>query len=221
MTKPAIVKIISHPALLFEVGNVALAIGYAETVAIVVNILLVVAILIARWTTVVRKKPYDISFIILACVNFFTGLSVLYKATIIDDGLTVGSTLAALTYIFWAIGHFYAGRLQNKNKKAQTALKNPQFHYGIGDMLVVNVQGTLNVFSFPFTVAGFIKSVLTGRKKTIRKRVIRQLYMQVSSARLYAAGFIVGAVSTYDVLHLAVAQVLWALAYLHFGKDTE
>lgn len=214
-------KIISHSALLFEVGNVALAFGYATNVAIAVNVLLVVAIIIARYVTVVRHKPYDVSFVILAAVGLFTAASIIYKTVDTGNGFSLTLLLAILTYIFWAIGHLCAGYLQHVHKNAKTPIINPQFHYGIGDMLVVNVQGYINWYSFPFTFLGFAKSMLTGKKKKLQNKNMITLYEQISSARLYCAGFFLGAIASIAVPHLAIAQLFWGLAYLQFGKDTE
>lgn len=215
--KHPLLKIILHPALLFEAGNLALAFGYAETLAIIVNTILLIAILTVRWIAVTKKKPYDISFGILAGVNFFTAGSVIYNGAIVNSSITLGVVIAALAYTFWAIGHLYAGR----KRSAATALTNPQFHYGIADMMIVNVQGTLNPYAFPFTVLGFLKSLFIGKKKKLRNATARHLYETISSARLYAAAFMIGALTSLAVPHLLIAQLCWALAYLQFGKDTK
>lgn len=214
-------KIIAHPALLFEIGNVALAFGYATNVAIAVNVILVITIIFARYMTVERNKPYDVSFAILAAVGLFTAVSIIYKTSNSGNAFSLTIILAILTYVFWAIGHVCAGYLQHVHKNAKSPITNPQFHYGIGDSLVVNVQGYVNWFSFPFTLLGFIKSMLTGKKKKLRSKKAIMMYEQVSSARLYCAGFFLGAVASIAVPHLAIAQLFWGLAYLLFGKDTE
>ncbi|MEK7152741.1 MAG: hypothetical protein AAB834_02235, partial [Patescibacteria group bacterium] len=159
-------KVVLHPAFLFELGNLALAFGYATQLAIAVNGGLVVAVFVARLLSVVRKKTYDISFLILAGVGLFTAGSIIFKAYT-GTGLNISSTLAALTYIFWAAGYLCSLYLEHKRQNAKLFIINPQFHFGIGDMLVVNVQGTLNPYSFPFTVLGFIKSLFVGNAKRI------------------------------------------------------
>jgi len=212
-------KIVFHPAFLFELGNLALAFGYATYIAIVVSAGLVVTVFVARFLSVIKKKTYDVSYLILAGVGLFTAGSVLYKAYF-GDGLNISAILAAFTYIFWAIGYLCSLYLERKKKNAKTFIGNPQFHFGIGDMLVVNVQGSLNIFSFPFTVIGFIKSFFVGNSKHIRNKSWRKLYENISSARIYALGFFIGAISTIAVPNLLIAQICWGLAYLQYGKDT-
>jgi len=215
----AIRKIIFHPALLFELGNVALAVGFATHLAIGLNIGLVVAVLISRILSVVRKKTYDISYLILAGVGLFTASSIIYKAYT-GDGLQIASVLAALTYVFWAVGYLCSLYLERKKKSAKSFIVNPQFHFGIGDMLVVNVSGSLNPYSFPFTVIGFIKSLFVGKAKKIQSKFWRKAYAEVSSARIYALGFFIGAISLIAIPHLVIAQICWGLAYLQYGKDS-
>lgn len=215
----ALRKIIFHPAFLFEAGNLALAFGYATHLAIGINAALVVAVFVSRLLSVVKKKTYDISYLILASVGLFTAGSVLYKAWV-EGGLTVSAVLAAFTYVFWAVGYLFSLYFERRKKTAKLFLANPQFHFGIGDMLVVNVQGSLNLFSFPFTVAGFIKSLFIGRAKRIKNTFWRKAYVEVSSARIYAFGFFVGAISLIAVPHLVIAQICWGLAYLQYGKDS-
>lgn len=212
-------KIVFHPAVLFELGNVALAFGYATNLAIVLNVLLVVAILVSRVLTVTRKKSVDISYWILAGVGSFTAGSIIYKA-VIDDSVGISTYLAASTYLFWAVGYICSYYLEQRKQKLKLFINNPQFHFGIGDMLVVNVQGVLNPFSFPFTVIGFIKSLIVGKSKKIHNKRLRKLYIECSSARIYALGFFIGAVSLFSVPHLVVAQICWGLAYLQYGKDS-
>ncbi|MDQ5886642.1 MAG: hypothetical protein QG628_1039 [Patescibacteria group bacterium] len=209
-------EIVLHSALLFELGNLCLALLYAEKVAITLNILLISAIFIARWLHVIKKKPYDVSFLILSLVQFFTAGSIIYNGF---NELHVGVILAATTYIAWGTGHLWAGYLESHKKSRRHVGNNPQFYYGIGDMLVVNVQGSLNVYSFPFTVLGFFKSLIIGKSKHIRSKNGRKVYQEVSSARLYALAFIIGAATSLTTPLLVVAQLFWASAYLLFGKD--
>lgn len=211
--------IIFHPAFLFEAGNLALAFGYATHLAIGINAALVVAVFVSRLLSVVRKKAYDISYLILASVGLFTAGSIIYKAWD-EGGITISAMLAAGTYVFWAIGYLFSLYFERRKKSAKLFLANPQFHFGIGDMLVVNVQGSLNIFSFPFTVLGFIKSFFIGKSKQIKSRFWRKAFVKVSSARIYATGFFVGAISLITVPHLVIAQICWGLAYLQYGKDT-
>lgn len=211
-------KIVFHPAFLFELGNLALAFGYATELAIAISAGLVITVFITRFLSVVKKKKYDVSYLVLASVGIFTAGSILYKAYF-NGGITLSAVLAALTYIFWAIGYLCSLYLERKKKQSEIFIDNPQFHFGIGDMLVVNVQGSLNVFSFPFTVIGFIKSLFVGSAKRIRNKSWRSVYENVSSARIYALGFFIGAVSTVAVPYLLFAQICWGLAYLQYGKD--
>lgn len=214
----ALRKTIFHPAFLFEAGNVALAIGFATQLAIALNIGLVIAVFVSRLLSVVKKKSYDVSYLILAGVGLFTASSIIYKAYT-ENGFELSSFLAAFTYVFWAIGYLCSMYLERKKKSAKTFVGNPQFYFGIGDMLVVNVQGTLNLFSFPFTVIGFIKSLFIGKASRIKNKKLRKIYTEFSSARIYAVGFFVGALSLITVPHLVVAQICWGLAYLQYGKD--
>lgn len=209
-------KIMLNSALLFELGNFCLALLYAETTAVVLNSLLIMAILIARWLNVAREKPYDVSFIILSLVQFFTAGSIIYNGF---DTLQTDIILAAFTYIAWGTGHLWAAYSERNKKLRHHVSKNPQFYYGIGDMLVVNVQGSLNIYSFPFTVLGFIKSLTVGRSKKIRSKRYLKLYQEVSSARLYALAFAIGAITSTAMPLFVVAQFFWAFAYILFGKD--
>ncbi len=209
-------EIVLHSALLFEIGNFCLALLYAETIAIALNALLILAILIARWFRVVKKKPYDVSFVILSLVQFFTAGSIIYNGF---NTLHAGVILAAFTYLAWGTGHLWAGYAERHKKLRRHVGNNPQFYYGVGDMLVVNVQGSLNLYSFPFTVLGFLKSLTVGKSKQIHNKQYRKLYQEISSARLYALAFVVGAVTSIAIPLLVVAQLFWALAYLLFGKD--
>lgn len=88
-------------------------------------------------------------------------------------------------------------------------------------MIAVNASGSLNLLSFPFMMIGFAKSVLIGRapKKTNNSR-LKFIHKEVTAARIYGVGYIVGALTSLTVLNFAVAQLLWAAAYFCFKKDT-
>jgi hypothetical protein len=213
-------KVILHPALLLAAGNAALAFGSAEAIAITLNILLVMAILITRWKEVRRNKPVGVPFVILALVNFITAGSVIY--TNITGGKLVGliGYAAALAYIAWGIGHLFAGRHERHDSTAKRVSENPQVYYGIGDMSAVNASGSINPFSFPFMIIGFIKSVFIGKRIETKTKTIKFIDSELTAARLYGAGYLVGAVTSLSTPYFVVAQLCWGLAYFQFKKDT-
>lgn len=213
-------KIILHPALLLASGNTALAFGSAENIAIILNVLLVTAILYSRIKEVIKKGTKGVSFSILAAVNFFTALSVIYTNFIINDKTELISYLAALSYLSWGIGHIFAGMNEKRSKTSRTVSKNPQFYYGIGDMSAVNASGSVNPWSFPFMIVGFIKSMFIGKKFITKSKIINLIDNELTSARIYGTGFFIGAITSITIHYFMIAQLLWGLAYFQFKKDT-
>lgn len=128
--------------------------------------------------------------------------------------------VSALALVAWGIGGLLAGRHERKSTTAQRMSENPQTYYGIGDMSAVNAGGTLNPFSFPFMVLGFIKSVFIGRPTRSKRKSRQFMYKEFTAARLYGVGYIVGAVTSLATLNFAIAQACWALGYFSFKKDT-
>ncbi len=213
-------KVILHPALLLACGNTVLAFGTAEIVAISLNILLVTAITYSRINEVNNKKTKGVSFGILSAVNFFTALSVIYTNFIINDNTELLSYLAALSYLAWGIGHIFAGINEKRSRLSKAIRENPQFYYGIGDMSAVNAGGSINPFSFPFMIIGFIKSVFIGKRFNTKNETIKILDSELTAARLYGVGFFLGAATSFAIPYFLVAQLLWGLAYFQFKKDT-
>lgn len=216
---PKIRSIVLHPALLFAFGNTALAVGHAEAIAIGLNIGLVFAILIARYVETVKKKPFGIPFSILAVVNFITAGSVIYS-NLAGSKTELLDYVAVFAYLAWGIGHLLAGWHERRRSSAKRISENPQVFYGVGDMLAVNASGSINPFSFPFMVTGFIKSIFIGKQVKAKNKSIQFINSEITAARLYGFGFIVGAVTSVAVPYFFVAQVCWALGYFQFKKDT-
>lgn len=212
-------KVLFHPALLFAAGNTALALGYAEAVAISANIALLTALLAARSIEIIKKKPFGIPFTILAAVNFVTAGSIVY-VNLTDGNTYLLAYAAALAYVAWGVGHLFAAGHERRASTARKITENPQTFYGIGDMAAVNASGSLNPLSFPFMVAGFIKSMFIGRNPRAKHKALRFISSEVTSARLYGSGFFVGALTSVALPYFAVAQICWGLAYIAFKKDT-
>lgn len=212
--------IILHPALLFAAGNTALAFGHAENVAITLNILLVTSILIARSFEIIKHAQFGIPFGILAVVNFFTAGSVIYTNMQSPESFQFLDYLAAFSYVAWGVGHLLAGRHERKASTAKRVAENPQVFYGMGDMSAVNASGSVNPYSFPFMIVGFIKSIFIGRQIKSKNKSIRFINNEFTAARLYGAGFIIGAITSLGVPYFVIAQLLWGLGYFQFKKDT-
>jgi hypothetical protein len=213
-------KIVLHPALLLAAGNTALAFESAELIAISLNICLVVAILFSRWKEVLSNKPFGVSFTILALVNFFTACSVVYTNLVSTDPVKFLDFVAAIAFVAWGVGHLLAGRLERHSKNAKRVAENPQFFYGIGDMSAVNASGSLNPYSFPFMIIGFVKSIFIGKSIKTKSRLIKLMDLELTSARIYGIGFFIGALTSLTVPYFVVAQLFWGLAYFQFKKDT-
>lgn len=212
-------NLILHPALLFAAGNTALAVDHAEAIAITLNLGLVVALLVARYVEIVKKKPFGIPFSILAVVNFITAGSVIYTNIAgVKTGLL--DYVAALAYIAWGIGHLLASRHERRASTAKRVIENPQVFYGIGDVSAVNASGSVNLYSFPFMIIGFLKSIFIGKRIKTQSKVVRFLDSELTSARIYGIGFAVGAVTSLSVPYFVVAQICWAVGYFQFKKDT-
>ncbi len=215
----ALKKIILHPALLLSAGNTALAFESAGTFGIVLNILLLAAILAARIKEVQSKKPFGVPFVILALVNFATACSVIYE-NVHKGHAGLIAYAAAVAYIAWGIGHIFAGRNERHNDTAKRVSENPQVFYGIGDMSAVNASGSINPFSFPFMVVGFIKSIFIGKRIQTKNKTIRLLDGELTAARIYGAGYLIGAITSLSTPYFVAAQLFWCLAYFQFKKDT-
>ena len=213
-------KVVLHPALLLAAGNTALAFGHAEAVAIALNILLVIAILVARAKEVRQKRPFGVPFIILALVNFATAGSVIYRNVGSNDHVGVIGYAAALAFIAWGIGHIFAGHHERNGSTAKHISENPQVFYGVGDISAVNAGGSVNFFSLPFMIIGFIKSIFIGKHIETKSKSVQFIDSEFTAARIYGAGYFVGALTSLSLPYFAIAQLLWSLAYFQFKKDT-
>ena len=133
----------------------------------------------------------------------------------------IAAHVSALAYIAWGIGHIFAGRHEKLNTTARNPGENPQTYYGVGDMSAVNASGSVNPFSFPFMIIGFIRSIFIGRKRNVPRanRALRFLDEEATPARLYGIGYLVGALTSILVLNFFIAQLFWATAYFQFKKD--
>jgi hypothetical protein len=215
-----LLNILFHPALLFAAGNTALAVGHAEAIAITLNIVLTLVMLAARFVEVTKGKPFGIPFGILAVVNFITAGSVIYTNMLGDTAAQPLDYVAAVAYVAWGVGHLFAGRHERRRSTAKRVSENPQVFYGVGDMSAVNASGSLNPFSFPFMVVGFIKSVFIGKRIRTKRRLVRFLDGELTAARLYGLGFFVGALTSLAIPYFFIAQTFWGFAYFSFRKDT-
>ena len=211
---------ILHPALLLAAGNTALALESAEIIAVSLNALLLAAILFSRWQEVTKNKPFGVSFTILALVNFFTAGSVIFTNVISAEPVSIMNYVAAIAFASWGVGHLLAGWHERKASKAKRVTENPQSYYGIGDMSAVNASGSLNPFSFPFMMIGFIKSIFIGKKVRTKNKLIKLIDTELTSARFYGTGFFVGALTSQALPYFVLAQLFWGLAYFQFKRDT-
>jgi hypothetical protein len=212
-------NLIFHPALLFAAGNTALAVGHAEAIAITLNICLVLALLVARSIEIAKKKPFGIPFGILAIVNFLTAASVIYT-NLTGDKTGLLDYVAALAYITWGIGHLLAGKHERRASTAKHITENPQVFYGVGDISAVNAGGNVNLFSFPFMLVGFIKSIFIGKQMKTQNKTLRFVDSELTAARIYGIGYAVGAITSLSAPYFVIAQVCWAVGYFQFKKDT-
>ena len=137
------------------------------------------------------------------------------------DRTILAAHASAFALVVWGMGSLFASKHEKRNTKAQQFKENPQTYYGAGDMIAVNASGSLNPFSFPFMVVGFIKSVLIGRPhKESASRHRQFIQKELTAARIYGVGYIIGGLTSLAFLNFAVAQLLWAAAYFSFKKDT-
>lgn len=137
------------------------------------------------------------------------------------DQAVIAGHVSALAFVVWGIGHLWAGRHEKRKTKAKHIRENPQTYYGVGDMAAVNASGSLNPFSFPFLLLGFVKSILIGHRFRKKGNDLEKFVQKdVTAARLYGLGFVVGALTSLGTLNFAIAQACWALAYFQFKKDT-
>jgi hypothetical protein len=212
-------NIVLHPALLFAIGNTALAVGHAEAIAITLNIGLVIALFAARYIEVIKKKRFGIPFGILAVVNFITAGSVIYT-NVAHDKIGSLNYVAALAYVAWGVGHVLAGRHERRTTTAKHVAENPQVFYGVGDMSAVNASGSINPFSFPFMIIGFVKSIFIGKRIQTKNKSLRFIDSELTAARIYGIGFLVGAITSFGAPYFVFAQICWAVGYFQFKKDT-
>ena len=212
-------KIILHPAFLLAIGNTALAFGHAGYIAIALNLLLVLAIFISRCKEVIKDKPFGVSFNILALVNFITAGFVIYNVTNSKKMMFI-SYVSALAYIAWGIGHILAGINERQIRKSNGISDNPQVFYGIGDMSAVNAGGSINAFSAPFMAVGFTKSIFIGKRIRTKDKFVKFIDRELTAARIYGVGYLVGAITSLPHLYFVIAQLSWCLAYFQFKKDT-
>jgi hypothetical protein len=133
----------------------------------------------------------------------------------------LAGNISAFAYCLWAVGSLFAGWLEKTNNTAKKIKENPQTYYGLGDMSAVNASGNINPYSFAIMLGGFIKSIFIGHAPiTAKNKYVKLFQQELTAARLYGIGYIVGAVTSFATIHFAIAQILWALAYFQFKTDT-
>lgn len=199
-----------HPAFLLMAGNTALAFGQAQLVAFVLNIALTIAVYVARVVELRRDRSFGIPFSILVVVNLLTAASVELRHI---HNETVSAHFSVFAYVAWAMGHVFAGRNERLKRTSRRWPENPQFYYGLGDVSAVNAGDKINPFSLPFMIIGLVRSLTIGRAATT--------LAEVTAARLYGTGYAVGAATSLSTPSFMAAQLLWALAYFHFPRDTQ
>ena len=205
-----------YPAFLFSAGNTVLALSHAEIFGILLNVGIALTILSSRVFEIASGRNFGIPFSILAIVNFLTFISIeanIYLGT--HDGNLIAGHISAAAFLVWSAGHLFAAMREKRQDYAHNFSDNPQTYYGVADMLAVNAAGSLNPFSFPFMVVGFVRSIFTKHAANSKS-----LLSEFTAARIYGVGYLVGAMTSLAIPGFAVAQFFWAMAYLQFKKDT-
>lgn len=128
--------------------------------------------------------------------------------------------ISAMAFLVWGIGHLFAGMHERRNTQARSPLENHQTYYGFADMVAVNASGTVNLLSLPFMILGFVKSLFIGKTVGTQGSFVAALNRELTAARLYGLGYLVGAMTSLSVLNFALAQLLWGLAYFQFKKES-
>ncbi|HEY9409600.1 MAG TPA: hypothetical protein VIP77_08485 [Jiangellaceae bacterium] len=222
-------RAVMHPAVLFAVGNTCLALTQAEALGIGLNVALVTAMIAARCWELRRARPLGIPFALLAAVNVATAISVEVNLAArsasgeVSAGLSadvIAAHVSAFAFVSWAAGHLMAHRQEVHRGSARRVNESPQVYYGTGDLAAVCASGAVNPFSTPFVVIGLARSLTRGHSGgRARGHAAAFLHREVTAARLYGAGFTVGALTSSSVPGFAAAQVCWALAYFLFPRD--
>jgi hypothetical protein len=118
------------------------------------------------------------------------------------------------------VGHLLAGRHERRTTTAKHIAENPQVFYGVGDMSAVNASGSINPFSFPFMIIGFVKSIFIGKRIQTKNKSLQFIDSELTAARIYGIGFLVGAITSFGAPYFVFAQICWAVGYFQFKKDT-
>lgn len=201
----AALRALTHPAALFSAGNTALITGQAGPEALVLSVMLTVALFAARFAEDLTGHTLGVPLTVLAVVNLASSASMVYQSQ------SLPAVLSALTLSTGALGHLLAARTERKQLQPSMFAADPQFHYGIANMLGVCSAGTLNPVALLLMTIGTMVSVLA-RDVATRMPALRL----ATAPRIYAAAFVAGAAASTATPGLLLAQILWALAYLGF-----
>ncbi len=196
------------------IGNTFLALYKAGPFGLYANIFITFFVFCAKFFEIYYNKKIGIPFTVLAIVNIFTAISIELQllqsnATFSFDTNAISSHIAAGAFVFWAIGHFFVSQHQRNGTRASNFFHNPQFFYGVSDIISIHALGIINWYSLPFALLGLFKTIFS-------KYV--HIISFLTPARLYAISYAVGIYFALDSLYFALAQLFWALAYLQFKK---
>ena len=205
---------LKYPATLFMIGNTFLALYKAGPFGFYANVFITFLVFFAKFIEIYFRKKIGVPFIVLAVVNIFTAISIELDLLEISSFFSmnidvIASHIAAGAFIFWAIGHFFVSEHQRNGTQASNFFHNPQFFYGISDIVSIHALGTVNWYSLPFALFGLFKTIFTKYSEYLSF---------LTPAQLYAISYVVGIYFALDSLSFVFAQLFLALAYLQFKK---
>ena len=205
---------LKYPATLFMIGNTFLALYKAGPFGFYANVLLTFLVFFAKFFELYSKRKIGVPFIVLAVVNIFTAISIELHVLEVSsffsmDTEVLSSHIAAVAFIFWAIGHLFVSAHQRNGTRASNFFHNPQFFYGISDIISIHALGIINWYSLPFSLFGLLKTIF---------RKYSDYLSFLTPARLYALSYLVGIFFALDSPYFVFAQLFWALGYLQFKK---
>lgn len=219
------------PAVLFAGGNLVWSFATAEPWGVGLNIAVASGVAGARLRDSLTGSRTGIPFYIIAATNALTALSVLANGAMqmgVSEMFNVAANpearkciLSAVAFAGWTVAHFLFGLHEKKDARHRTVLGNPQVHAGYADVAIVQADAAaaVNLWSLGFMVAGFARALCETRGDEPVRGLRDFAVRHATPARLYGAGYMVGALMALGNPLYAAAQALWGIGYLVMYAD--
>jgi hypothetical protein len=235
-TVTTIGAILSHSAMLFSLGNNALAygegslpglaiwgIGPGLAIGAIGTLAIALTILIEKITGKERGMPYGV----LAAVNFLTAAAILTSALFASAtaGAMLGPIASAACLTVWGIGHIFRRIHARHGTKPQSLLETPNFYTASADMIASIKCGLINPLFFittPFFLLGMIAAMRRENKNQDVRTMFDFAKKHVTSSRILAFGYMIQSLALAAIkgpAYFIAATALWAIGFIPLDKD--